>query len=405
MTAPTLPLAGLRVLELGNFIAAPTAGRLLADFGAEVVKVERPKSGDELRRWRLHAGTTSMLYRTINRNKLSVALDLRSDVGREAVLQMVAHCDAVIENFRPGTLERWGLGPDELRAVKPDLVMARISAFGQTGPRAQEPGFAAVAEAVGGLRAVVGDPDRPPVRTGISIGDTLAGLYAAFGVVTALLAAQRAEGAVTAATVDVALTEAVLSVMESLVPDYVAHGVERQRLGGLTEGVAPSNSYPCAAGGTVVIAGNGDAIFKRFMELIDRPDLRDDPDLVTNDRRWRRRVELDEAIAAWTGQRQRDDVLGVLEAAGVPAGPIYSACDIINDKQFQARGMVQYFPVAGVDVPEVGFPGVVPVLGDESLPIRHVGPDLGEHTAEVLTRLTNLPADVVAELMDEGIAR
>ncbi|WP_405970761.1 CoA transferase [Streptomyces sp. NBC_00988] len=401
-----LPLAGVRVLELGNYIAAPTAGRLLADFGAEVIKVERPRTGDELRRWRLYAGTTSMLYRTINRNKKSVVLDLRSPAGRRAVLGLAACSDIVLENFRPGTLEKWSLGPDELDAVNPDLILTRISAFGQTGPLAERPGFAAVAEAMGGLRELVGEPDRPPVRVGVSIGDTIAGLYGAFGSMMALFrreSSRSAEGArlrlpLSGRVIDVALTEAVLSVMESLVPDHLAHGVNRRRAGGRMEGIAPSNAYPCGDGGSVVIAGNGDGIFHRLMIAIGRPDLAEDRDLSGNEGRWGRRDELDTAIAAWTATLPRAAVLAELEAAQVPAGPIHTAADICQDGQFLARNMIQYFPVdvGGTEPKRVGFPGIVPVIGDASLPVRSLGPDLGEHTTEILVGLLGLDADELA---------
>lgn len=239
------PLAGVRVLELGNYIAAPTAGRLLADFGAEVIKVERPGTGDELRTWRLHEGSTSMLFRTINRNKRSIELDLRSEQGRAAVLELAADADVVLENFRPGTLERWGIGPEELTRVNPDVILSRVSAFGQSGPLAQRPGFAAVAEALGGFRELVGDPDRPPVRVGVSIGDTVAGLYAAFGAVMALFQRGRcAAGSLDLdqRVIDVALNESMLSVMESLIPDRDAYGLQRTRTGGRMEGIAPSNA-------------------------------------------------------------------------------------------------------------------------------------------------------------------
>ncbi|MCF7549450.1 CaiB/BaiF CoA-transferase family protein [Pseudonocardia sp. WMMC193] len=385
MTA--MPLEGVRVVELGNYIAAPTAGRLLADFGAEVIKIERPRTGDELRNWRLYAGETSMLYRTVNRNKKSVVLDLRDPAGREAVLALVAQADIVLENFRPGTLEKWGLGPAELDAANPDVVVVRISAFGQTGPLAGRPGFAAVAEAMGGLRDLVGEPDRPPSRTGVSIGDSIAGLYAAFGAVMALFQREtRERPPLGRRTIDVALNEAVLSMMESLVPDHLAYGVERKRVGGRMEGIAPSNAYPCAGGDSVVIAGNGDGIYKRLMETAGRPDLAEDPDLASNAGRWLRRDELDDAIGAWTASLPRAEVLARLEAAEVPAGPIYTAPDICADPQYRARDMIQYFEVdTGGEAPKrVGFTGVVPVLGDGTVPIRSLGPDLGEHTDEVL---------------------
>jgi formyl-CoA transferase len=390
--APIQPLRGVRVLELGNYIAAPTAGRLLADFGAEVIKIERPGTGDELRSWRLYQGTTSLLYRTINRGKKSVTLDLRTPQGRDVVLDLARRCDVLLENFRPGTLEKWGLGPDELNAVNHDLVIVRISAFGQTGPLAERPGFAAVAEAVGGMRELVGEPDRPPSRVGVSIGDSIAGLYAAFGAVMGLY--RRGAGAppLTERIIDVALNEAVLSMMESLVPDHLAYGVHRTRTGGRMEGIAPSNSYPCADGTSVIIAGNGDGIFRRLMTVVGRPDLGEDPDLASNSGRWAQRDRLDEAIASWTARLPRPAVLDALDAAGVPAGPVYTAADIVEDEQYRARNMIQYLPVdTGEGQPrEIGFPGVVPVIGDASLPVRSLGPDLGEHTAEVLSGLLGM---------------
>ena len=394
-----LPLSGVRVLELGNYIAAPTAARMLADFGAEVIKVERPETGDELRNWRLYSGTTSMLYRTINRNKKSIVLDLRTEQGRQDVIDLAAECDIVLENFRPGTLEKWGISPEVLTAANPELIITRISAFGQTGPMSQRPGFAAVAEAYGGFRNLVGDPDRPPVRVGVSIGDSIAGLYAAFGSVMALFQRQTRRAAqaseeqsplpLAQRSIDVALNESILSMMESLIPDYLAYGVERERTGGRMEGIAPSNAYLCNDGHSIIIAGNGDAIFQRYMDTIDRADLGADPDLASNAGRWRRREELDAAISAWTGLHSREQALTILDAAGVPSGPIYTAADIVADEQYAARNMIQHFPVdtGGEEPTEVGFVGVVPVIGDVSLPIRSVGPDLGEHTREVLSTL------------------
>jgi formyl-CoA transferase len=390
------PLAGIRVLELGSFIAAPTAGRLLADFGAEVIKVERPGTGDELRRWRLHAGsTTSMLFHAINRNKRSIALDLRTDEGRDIVRRLVAECDVVLENFRPGTIERWGIGPDVLDAINPEIVIGRISAFGQTGPLSQRPGFAAVAEAMGGFRELVGDPDRPPVRVGVSIGDSIAGLYAGYGVTMALYQREARRGAglppapLDERVVDVALNEAMFSMMESLIPDYQAHGIRRERVGGRMEGIAPSNAYTCAGGASIVIAGNADAIFPRLMRVIGRPDLAADEGLGSNDLRWLRRDELDAAIGAWTATRTAAEALAVLDEAGVPSGPIYTAEDISSSEQYAARHMIQPFDVdtgAGV-IPGVGFPGIVPVLGGRSLPIRTLAPALGQDTEEVLAML------------------
>ncbi|MEV6389175.1 CoA transferase [Nocardia xishanensis] len=400
------PLDGVRVLELGNYIAAPTAGRILGDFGAEVIKVERPKAGDELRNWRLYGGDTSMLYRTVNRNKKSITLDLRTDEGRAVVLDLVRHCDVLLENFRPGMLEKWGLGPDALNEANPDLVITRISAYGQTGPMAARPGFAAVAEAVGGLRELVGDPDRPPVRVGVSIGDSIAGIYAAFGTVMALFQRERTDDAVPLRerVIDVALNEAILSVMESLVPDYLAYGINRERVGGRMEGIAPSNAYPCRDGFSIIIGGNGDAIFQRYMQVIGRPDLAVDPELQDNAGRWRNRERLDASIGEWTIRHTRDEALKILEDAAIPCGPIYTAADIVADEQYKARNMIQPFPV-DVGEPEpktVGFPGIVPVIGEQSLPIRNVGPDLGEHTREVLSGLLGMNDAQIAAAAGSG---
>ncbi|HSU71320.1 MAG TPA: CaiB/BaiF CoA-transferase family protein [Micrococcaceae bacterium] len=392
------PLSGVRVLELGNYIAAPTAGRMLADFGAEVIKVERPGTGDELRNWRLYSGTTSMLFRTINRNKKSIVLDLRTDAGRGHVLELVKHCDILLENFRPGTLEKWGIGPDVLSAANPDLIITRVSAFGQTGPLSQRPGFAAVAEALGGFRELVGDPDRPPVRVGVSIGDSIAGLYAAFGSVMALFQREVRRGntdqalALHERIIDVALNESMLSVMESLIPDYEAYGLTRERSGGRMEGIAPSNAYVCRGGASIVIAGNGDSIFQRYMEVIGRSDLAEDASLRSNRARWDRRDELDAAIGGWTARHTAPEALAILEGAGVPSGPIYTAEDICRDPQYAARNMIQRFPVSsGTEMLEnVGFPGIVPVIGEQSLPIRSLGPELGEHTREVFSELLGM---------------
>ncbi|GGK46746.1 CaiB/BaiF CoA transferase family protein [Nocardia camponoti] len=396
------PLDGVRVLELGNYVAAPTAGRILGDFGADVIKVERPGTGDELRNWRLYGGDTSMLYRTVNRNKRSIVLDLRTQAGRDVVLDLVRHCDVLLENFRPGMLEKWGLGPDVLEQVNPNLVITRISAYGQTGPMSARPGFAAVAEAVGGLRELVGDPDRPPVRVGVSIGDSIAGIYAAFGTVMALFQREQVDGPIPQVEriIDVALNESILSVMESLVPDHLAYGINRERVGGRMEGIAPSNAYPTSDGFSIIIGGNGDAIFQRYMTVIGRADLATDPELADNAGRWRNRERLDASIAEWTITKTRDEALALLDAAAIPCGPIYTAADIVADEQYRARDMIQHFAVdVGEDEPRsVGFPGIVPVIGDKSLPIRNVGPDLGEHTHEVLSEVLGMSPDQIAAL-------
>ena len=394
------PLTGIRVIELGNYIAAPTAGRLLADFGADVIKVERPRTGDELRRWRLFGGDTSMLYRTINRGKRSIVVDLRSEEGRRIVLDLVRNADVLLENFRPGTLDKWGLTEQVLEEANPDLVVARISAFGQTGPLAPRPGFAAVAEAYGGFRELVGEPGRPPSRTGFSIGDTIAGLYAAFGIVMSLF--QRLQGRtaepLSDRVIDVALNEAMLSVTESLVPDWEAYGVQRERTGGRMQGIAPSNAYLCADGKSIVVAGNGDGIFRRYMEVIGRPELGADPELQSNAGRWDRREILDTAIGEWTAARSSADALAALDEAGIPSGPIYTAADVVTDEQYAARNMIQRFDVDDGErlLTGVGFPGIVPVFGGASPQITALGPDLGADTAAVLTELGWTPDQITA---------
>ena len=349
-----------------------------------------------------------MLYRTVNRNKKSVVLDLRSDAGRDAALGLIAHSDILLENFRPGTLEKWGLGPENLNEVNPDLIIARISAFGQTGPLASRPGFAAVAEAFSGFRNLVGDPDRAPVRVGVSIGDSIAGLYAAFGAVMSLY--QREAARETASRVpldrrliDVALHEAMFSMMESLIPDSEAYGEERTRTGGRMEGIAPSNAYTCRDHSSIVVAGNGDGIFRRYMEAIGRPDLAEDPGLQSNAQRWERRVELDAAIGVWAATLDSDDALRILDSAGVPAGPIFAAGDIVEEPQYLARNMIQRMDVStGEEVlSDIAFPGIVPVIGPASLPIRNLGPDLGEHTDEVLGDLLGLTEDTIAAAADK----
>ncbi|WP_226344039.1 CaiB/BaiF CoA transferase family protein [Agilicoccus flavus] len=414
MTAPSpeppAPLAGVRVLELGNYIAAPTAGRLLADFGADVVKVERPGRGDELRGWRLHGGDTSMLFRTINRNKRSIVMDLRSEVGRRTVLSMLPRVDVLIENFRPGTLERWGLGPEVLDEVNPRLVLVRVSAFGQTGPLSPRPGFAAVAEAYGGFRELVGEPDRAPVRVGVSIGDTIAGIYAAFGAVMSLFEQGRVAAVpLERRIIDVALNEAMFSVTESLVPEYSAYGVERTRTGGRMEGIAPSNAYVCADGASIVVAGNGDGIFARYMRVIERPDLAADPALATNEGRWARRDELDDAIGRWTAARPAQEALTLLDAEGIPAGPILRASELVTDPHYAARDMIQRFDVSdgARTMSDVAFPGITPVIGGRSLPVRNLGPDLGADGAAVLADYLDLdPAEAgrLAERLAGGDA-
>ncbi|MBM0224424.1 CoA transferase [Micromonospora sp. ATA51] len=389
------------MLELGNFIAAPTAGRLMAEFGADVTKVERPRTGDELRRWRLHAGDTSLLWRVMGRNKRSVTLDLRHPRGREIALELVRRAEVVLENFRPGTLERWGLGPEELRAVNPNVVLVRISGYGQTGPYRDLPGFGGVAEAIGGVRHLTGYPDQPPTRVGVSLADSVAGLYAVIG---ALMGLQQRMRRGTGEVVDVALYEAVYSLMESLMPDFDAFGVVRGPTGSSIPGIAPSNTYRCGDGKYVVIGGNGDAIFKRLMRLVGRDDLAADPRMADNAGRVEHVDELDEAIGQWTGARRQHDVLKGLKGAQVPCGPIFTAEDIAKDPHYEARDMHQRHGVR-IDAEEeieITFPGIVPKLETSPGRINWLGPELGAHTASVLGEL-GLGADALAELRDQGV--
>lgn len=380
------PLAGLRVVELGNFIAAPSAGRLMADLGADVVKVERPVGGDELRRWRLHEGDTSLLFRAMNRNKRSLTLDLKHPEGRAVALELIRRSDVVLENFRPGTLERWDLGPELMREANPGLVVTRISGYGQSGPYRDRPGFGGVAEAVGGLRQLTGYPDRPPTRVGISLADSVAGLYAVIGSLAALrhrTATGRGD------TVDVALYEAVYSLMESLTPDYDAFAVQRERSGSSLPGIAPSNTYRCADGRHVVISGNGDSIFKRLMRVVERPDLADHPELADNAGRVRHAERLDAAISDWTGRLPYDTVLAHLNDGDIPSGPIFTAAEIATDPHYAARGMLERHrvTVAAGDERDVVFPGIVPKFTEEPGRTRWLGPELGEHTDAVLAEL------------------
>jgi formyl-CoA transferase len=382
------PLAGLRVIELGQLIAGPFAGKTLADFGADVIKIEPPGEGDPLRKWRmLHEGT-SVWWQVQSRNKRSVVLDLRTDEGRADVRRLIAEADVLIENFKPGTLEKWGMGYEALSAGNPGLVMLRISGYGQDGPYRDLPGFAVVAEAMGGLRHLMGEPGRPPVRAGVSLGDTLAALHGVIGVLLALQArassvspqAPKGRGQV----VDVALYEAVFNCMESLLPEYSAFGAVRQPAGSALPGIAPSNAYRCADG-QVVIGGNGDSIFKRLMAAIGRDDLGNDPGLADNALRAARADELDAAITTWTVQRPVDTVVAVLHEASVPVGRIYTVADIAADPHYRARRMIERITTAtglALDVP-----GVVPKLSATPGVLRTLAPALGEHTAEVLGRV------------------
>lgn len=391
------PLSGIRVIELGNLIAAPFAARLMAEFGAEVVKVEAPGEGDPLRKWRkLHEGTSLWWYLQ-SRNKKSVAINMRLPEGQEVVRRLVREADVLIENFRPGTLERWGLGWDALKAINPNLVMVRISGFGQDGPYRERPGFGAVGEAMGGMRFTTGEPDRPPARTGISIGDSLAALHAVMGALMALLHIKSGRG--TGQVVDVSLFESVFNMMESLVPEYDVFDFVRSRSGGALPGIAPSNSYPTKEGTYVIVAGNGDGIFRRLMGAIGRDDLAGDPRLASNDGRVRHVEEIDGAITAWTRRHSLDEVTAALDRAEVPNGRIYSVADIVSDPQFLARDMI--LPSTLPDGLKVKMPGIVPKLSATPGAVNWLGPRLGEHTAPVLAAL-GYGAEEIAALVASG---
>ncbi|HET6265899.1 MAG TPA: CaiB/BaiF CoA-transferase family protein, partial [Usitatibacter sp.] len=374
------PLHGLKVVEMGTLIAGPYCARLLAEFGAEVVKVETPGEGDPLRKWRkLHEGNSLWWYAQA-RNKKSIAVNLRDAQGQEVVRRMVRDADFVVENFRPGTLEKWGLGYEELARANPGLIMVRLSGFGQSGPYRDRPGFGAIGESMGGMRYITGYPDRAPVRVGISIGDSLAAM---FGVIGALMALHHRHSSGRGQVVDVALYEAVFAMMESMLPEYGMAGYVRERSGAALPGIVPSNTYPCRDGKYVVIGANADSIFKRMMRAIGRADLADDPSLASNDGRVKRTEELDRVIGEWTSRHDLDHVLQVLEAAEVPSGRIYSIADIAADLHYQARGMIERHRLGDR---EVWLPGMVPKLSATPGETRWIGPRLGEHTDEVLGR-------------------
>jgi crotonobetainyl-CoA:carnitine CoA-transferase CaiB-like acyl-CoA transferase len=380
-------LQGLKVLELGQLIAGPFAGKTLADFGADVIKIEPTDGGDPLRSWRLMREGTSVWWEVQSRNKRSVALDLRQTEAQEAVRKLAAEADVLIENFKPGTLEAWGLGWEVLHALNPRLIMLRISGFGQTGPYRNKPGFGVLGEAMGGLRHLTAEPDRVPVRVGVSIGDSLAALHGVIGVLTALR--HREVNGGQGQVIDVALYESVFNVMESLLPEYDAFGAVRGAAGSALPGIAPSNAYRCAQGTYVLVAGNGDSIFRRLMTAIGRTDLATDPALARNDGRVARVSEIDAVIESWTSVRSIDEVIQVLEAAGVPVGRIYTVADIANDSQYLARDMIVQTHDAHGRALKV--PGIVPKLGDTPGRMRTPAPLLGEHTDTVL-RSSGWPA-------------
>jgi len=395
---PRQILEGIRILELGQLIAGPFAAKTLADFGAEIIKIEPPGQGDPLRKWRmLHEGT-SVWWEAQSRSKQSVCVDLRQPEGQELVRKLAEQADVLIENFRPGAMEKWGLSWEALHALNPRLIMLRVSGYGQTGTKRDEPGFAAIGEAMAGLRYLTGEPGRPPVRAGLSLGDTIAGLHGAMGVLLALYDRDARGGQ--GQMIDTALYERVFNLSESLLPEYSVFGAVRQPAGGALPGIAPSNAYPCADGEYVLIAGNGDGIFVRLMRRIGRDDLAEDPGLARNDGRAQRATELDEAIGAWTRTLDSVAVLAALREADVPAGRIYNAGDIAHDPHYRARDMIQEITSArGL---KVEMPGIVPKLSTHPGAIRHRAPTLGEHTDAVL-RGVGLDDEALRTLRGKGV--
>ena len=393
------PLDGIRVLEMGQLVAGPFAGTLLGYFGAEVLKIEPPGVGDPIRTWRgLDDDGTSLWWRTLARNKKCLTLDLRQEQGRAIVRRLAAQSDVVIENFRPGRMESWNLGPDDLKKDHADLIYARVSGFGQTGPMSSRPGYAAVCEGFGGLRYLTGHPGEPPVRANLSLGDSLCGFHTAFGILLALLQRQKPGGR--GQTLDVSIFESVFNMLEAVVPEYDRKGWVRQPSGTTITGVVPTNTYPCADGKSVIIGANGDSIFKRLMRTAGRHDLADDPRLAGNDGRVTHQQEVDSAIGQWTSRLRLPQVLTALDDAKVPAGPIYNVEDMFNDPQYQARELFERVESNGRPLV---VPAIVPKLSETPGRTEWAGPDLGAHTREVLSELLDLSESELDELADSGV--
>lgn len=407
---PAGPLAGIKVLELGTLIAGPFCARLLGEFGADVIKVESPDGGDPIRQWRVLKDGNSLWWTVQSRNKKSITLNMKDERAQEIARRLALEADIVIENYRPGVLEKWNIGYEQLKAINPALIMVRLSGYGQTGPMRDAPGFGAIGESMGGIRYVSGHPDRPPVRIGISIGDSIASLHGAIGALMALRHRDVTGGRWNGQTgadcvagqgqvVDVALYEAVFNLMESLVPEYDQAGVVRERTGGSLPGIVPSNTYTTGDGENIVVAGNGDAIFKRLMKAIGRDDMANDPQLANNAGRVQRTEEIDGAIQAWCSGRDIDAALEILKAADVPVSKIYSVRDMLQDPQFLARQMFEQHLFR--DGTPVKLPAVTPKLSETPGGTRWIGPELGEHTDEVLAGL-GYSADEIDELRRSG---
>ncbi len=392
-------LSGIRVLELGQLMAGPFAGTLLAYFGADVIKIEPPGKGDAVRGWRAVEGDTSLWWYSLGRNKRSVAVNLKSEEGRDLVRRLASEVDVLIENFRPGTMEKWGLGPDDLRPSNPSLVYARVSGYGQDGPYSTRPGYASVCEGVGGLRYVNGFPGQPPVRQNLSLGDSLTGLHTAFGILLSLFRRNNSDDS-RGQIVDVGIFESVYNMMEAVVPEYDRLGMVRGPSGTTITGVVPTNTYPCRDDKYIIIGGNGDSIFKRLMNTAGRPDMAVDPELEDNAGRLRHQDRVDGAIADWTRTLTADEVLATLEEARVPAGLIYSVEDMVEDPHFQARGLFEEVEAGGKPLK---LPAIIPKLSETPGRTEWAGPAVGEHTGEVLGQILGLSDDEIRSLSEKGI--
>ncbi|MGQ4807448.1 Succinyl-CoA--L-malate CoA-transferase alpha subunit [Candidatus Entotheonellaceae bacterium PAL068K] len=393
------PLAGMRVVELGQLVAGPFTGSVLSYFGAEVIKVEPPGKGDPIRVWRILDHGTSLWWRSLGRNKKCITLNLHTEKGRQLARQLAATADVLIENFRPGTMEKWGLGPKQLKATNPGLIYARISGYGQTGPYASRPGYASVCEGIGGFRYINGFPGRPPVRPNLSMGDTLAGLHAVLGILLAYIQRHKPSSG-QGQVVDVAIYEAVFNLLEAVVPEYDGAGVIREPSGSTLTGIVPTNTYLCQDDNYVVIGGNGDSIFRRLMHTVGRPDMAEDPRLADNAGRVAHEPEIDRAISAWTASLTSKQVLQQLEEAAVPSGPIYSVVDMMRDPHFQARGLFQQVEINGKPLK---IPALMPRLSATPGGTEWPGPEVGAHNTEILGGLLGLPDTELAALQDAGI--
>jgi crotonobetainyl-CoA:carnitine CoA-transferase CaiB-like acyl-CoA transferase len=392
------PLKGIRVLELGQLIAGPFTGSFLGYFGADVIKVEQPGVGDPLRKWRMMDGDTSVWWASMARNKKCITVNLRTEEGCEIIRKLVAECDVLIENFRPGAMEKWGLGPDVLRKENPGLIYTRISGYGQDGPYSSKLGFASVCEGLGGFRYLNGFPDRPPVRPNLSMGDTLAALHAALGILMACIRKlndPQHRGQV----VDVAIYEAVFNLLEAVVPEYDRGGEVRECSGSTLTGIVPTNTYRCADGKDVIIGANGDSIFKRLCDVMGRPDMGDDPRFADNAGRVEHEPKIDAVIASWMKSMSSEDALSILEEAEVPSGPIYSVADMFTDEHFQARGLFEQVESNGAPLV---IPAMIPKLSDTPGETRWPGPPLGAHNVEILSDMLGLDAAQIEALKNSG---